>query len=272
MKILKTAQPEKPLVSIVTPVFNGRRYLEQTIKSVLAQTYDNIEYIIIDGGSNDGSIDIIKKYGQQVDFWSSESDAGMYDAVNKGLKIASGEILAYLNSDDLYYSDTVEFAVDYFKKNAAAELIYGNCDFIDSYSNFLYNYRYPTFRWEFFISRHTSSIPQQTTFWRRGIHHKIGYFDSGLKMCGDFDFYAKAGQCCRIEHTQRTLAKYRIHAASLTTMQATQNKKEVDVLHRRYQVFKGARRSFFRLWAEAEVKCLNLALMFRKLIRYVVKK
>lgn len=112
----KKTKKEKPLVSIVTPVYNGEKYLEDTIQSIIKQTYDNIEYIIIDGGSTDKTLDIIKKYEDKIAYWMSEQDRGMYDGINKGFKMATGEIFAWLNSDDKYYHSAVEIVVGIFNK------------------------------------------------------------------------------------------------------------------------------------------------------------
>src|SRR6218665_2201901 len=96
-----------PKISIVTPVFNRVEYLEQTILSVIDQGYPNLEYIVIDGGSTDGTLEIIKKYEDRIFYWTSEPDNGMYDAINKGFKKASGQIMAWINSDDLYHQPTL---------------------------------------------------------------------------------------------------------------------------------------------------------------------
>lgn len=99
----KKSFENKPLVSIITVVYNGEKYLEETIKSVINQTYDNVEYIIIDGGSTDGTIDIIKKYEDKIDYWVSEKDKGIYDAMNKGIDIASGDWINFMNAGDNFY-------------------------------------------------------------------------------------------------------------------------------------------------------------------------
>jgi len=205
-----------PLVSIVTPSYNQAQFLESTILSVLNQNYSNFEYIIIDGASTDGSIEIIKKYQKYLAYWVSEKDEGMYDAINKGLKIASGTIFAYLNSDDLYLPNTVQTVVDYFQKHSDISLIYGDCNFIDSEGRFLYTYHFLPFKWKRFIVLNWSSIPQQTTFWRRDIHKKIGYFNPEFKMAGDFEFYARVSKHFRIAHLKRVLAIYRLHKKSLS--------------------------------------------------------
>jgi glycosyltransferase involved in cell wall biosynthesis len=103
----KKSFDDKPLISIITVVFNGEKYLEETIKSVINQTYDNVEYIIIDGGSTDGTLDIIKKYEDKIDYWVSEKDRGIYDAMNKGIKLASGEWINFMNAGDGFYDNYV---------------------------------------------------------------------------------------------------------------------------------------------------------------------
>jgi len=103
----KISQADKPLFSIVTVVFNGEKYLEETIQSVINQTYDNVEYIIVDGGSTDGTLDIIRHYEHAIDYWVSEKDAGIYDAMNKGIDLVSGFWVNFMNSDDTFYDNNV---------------------------------------------------------------------------------------------------------------------------------------------------------------------
>src|SRR5258706_7179490 len=122
---------DTPLVSIITPSFNQARYLEATIRSVLEQDYPNVEYIIVDGSSTDGSADIIKKYEKNLAWWVSEKDAGQTDAINKGFARAKGEILAWINSDDTYIPGSLGAAVKYLIKNPQVALVYSNCNYID---------------------------------------------------------------------------------------------------------------------------------------------
>ncbi len=257
-----------PKVSIVTPSYNQTQFLEKTILSVLDQNYPDLEYIIIDGDSTDGSVEIIKKYQKYLAYWVSEKDKGMYDAINKGLKIASGSIFAYLNSDDLYLPNTVQTAVDYFQGHPDASLIYGDCDFIDSKGRFLYSYHYPGFKWNRFIVLNWSSIPQQTTFWRQDIHKKIGYFNPEFNMAGDFEFYARVGKHFQIDHLKKVLAVYRLHKKSLSSTWQDKNQEEVERIHRRYGVSNGFGIVYSRFLAELQIKLLNWPLMIRKLLKF----
>ncbi|MDR2496780.1 MAG: glycosyltransferase [Tannerellaceae bacterium] len=125
---------KNPLISVITVVYNGATTLEQTMLSVINQTYQNIEYIIIDGGSNDGTVDIIKKYEKHLAYWISEPDKGIYDAMNKGIAKAKGEIIGLINSDDWYETDSIESVVTAFKKNET-EIVHGNIRLIDEGRN-----------------------------------------------------------------------------------------------------------------------------------------
>lgn len=254
----------KPLVSIVTPVLNGNAYLEQTILSVLGQTYDNIEYIIIDGGSTDGSLETIKKYEDKIDYWLSKSDDGMYNAVNAGLKAASGDIFAYLSSDDLYYSDTVRAVVDHFQKHPDAEMVYGNCDFIGPKGELIYRYRIPRYRWKPYVCFNSSSIAEPATFWRSSIHKKIGYFDTLFRYSGDFDFYAKAGKCCRFSRINKPIARFRMHGSAITATLREKIKGENAIVRKRYVHINKPHQMLLRGWLHLKIKVLNLPIMFRK--------
>ena len=122
----RTAELDYPLVTIITVVYNNDRYLETTIASVLAQSYDNLEYIIVDGGSTDGTLDIIRQYEDRIDYWISEPDGGLYEAMNKGVALAKGDIIGILNSDDLYFADTVTQIVAEYRQHTKPCIIYGS--------------------------------------------------------------------------------------------------------------------------------------------------
>jgi len=170
-----------PVVSIITVVKNGEKYLEQTIKSVINQTYINIEYIIIDGGSTDNTIDIIKEYESRIDYWSSESDKGIYDAMNKGVRIASGQWINFMNAGDRFYkSNTIEKI--FLKKNDKIDFIYGDCETI-------YNLEFSRIQkageiknlWKGMVFSHQSLFTKSDVF-------KKYQFNVNNKIAADFEF------------------------------------------------------------------------------------
>lgn len=132
----KKSYEDKPLITIITVVFNGEKYLEQTIQSVINQSYDNVEYIIIDGGSTDGTLDIIKKYEDKIDYWVSEKDKGIYDAMNKGIDVASGEWINFMNAGDSFANDTVLEKV-FYETIKNYDLVYGAISLRSEDGNFI---------------------------------------------------------------------------------------------------------------------------------------
>lgn len=128
----KKSSEEKPLVTVITVVFNGEQHLEETILSVIKQSYDNVEYIIIDGGSTDGTIDIIRRYQHAIDYWVSEKDNGIYDAMNKGIGLSTGDIIGLINSDDYYIGECISLVVNSFH-NSFADVVFGDKIFRNEY-------------------------------------------------------------------------------------------------------------------------------------------
>lgn len=185
-------------ISIITPSYNQVAFIEKTIQSVLNQDYKNIEYIIMDGESTDGTINILKKYSDKI-IWKSERDSGQSDAINKGLKMATGDIVTYLNSDDTYEPDTLKKVVNFFIKNPEVKWVYGKCKIIDesdkeirkcitAYKNFLLKkYSYAKLLSENFIS-------QPATFWKRELLNEIGYFNENEHFCMDYEYWLRIGQ------------------------------------------------------------------------------
>ncbi len=173
----KKSYENKPLISIVTVVYNGEKHLEQTINSVLGQNYDNVEYIIIDGGSTDGTFEIIKKYEDAIDYWISEQDSGIYDAMNKGVSLCSGEYVTFLNADDWYNQDSVCHITDEIIVNRV-DFLYGNLNFIklDGRSQI----------WQGNSKNDGREIPHPTCFIKREVLLEVG-FNMKLKIAADYD-------------------------------------------------------------------------------------
>ncbi len=179
----KEVTKEKPLVTIITVVLNGEKYIEQAIQSVVNQTYSNIEYIVIDGGSTDGTIDIIKKYEKFIDYWVSEKDKGLYDAMNKGIKLSHGEIIGLLNSDDFYEKETVEVVVSKFNYDSEIMLVHGAIRNIDSSGKVDSVYGSMEGISDFL------SIPfnHPTCFFKKEFYNRFGIFDLTFPTAADYD-------------------------------------------------------------------------------------
>ena len=177
----KKSYEGKPLVSIVTVVFNGEKYLEETIRSVINQSYDNVEYIIIDGGSTDSTLDIIKRYEEQIDYWVSEKDAGIYDAMNKGLQLVAGKYVGILNADDFYEPFAIEKSIELIKYNDAdysvAKVQYVNTKNIIS----------PIFPLEKNKIYQEMFYPHISAFISMKVYKKVGLFKTQFKIAGDHD-------------------------------------------------------------------------------------
>lgn len=205
-----------PKISIVTPSFNQGEYLEKTILSVINQNYPNIEYILIDGGSTDGSVDIIKAYEKYLSYWISEKDQGQSDALNKGFKVAAGEIFAYLNSDDLYLPDTLITIAESFISSPEADIIYGHSNIINDADKILTKCIALPFR----LKEHLNgvfSIPQQSSFWRRRVYDELGGFNVNNHTCMDGEFFAYAGsRNYQFHRLNKVLSSFRIHSKSKT--------------------------------------------------------
>ncbi len=176
----KQSEPNRPLVSVITVVLNGEKYFEQTIKSVLSQTYNNIEYIIIDGQSKDKTLDIIKKHETKIDYWLSEKDGGIYFAMNKGINLANGEIIGILNADDFYSPDTILNVANAFLKTNA-DVFHGDI--------ILLNDKHET-RMQPDINKmmEQPSVFHPTCFVKKQVYSKIGDFNTDYKISADYDF------------------------------------------------------------------------------------
>lgn len=263
-RVILNKDPAWPKISVVTPSYNQAQFLEKTILSVLNQNYPNLEYIIIDGGSSDGSTEIIKKYEKYLAYWVSEKDKGMYEAINKGLKIATGDILAYLNSDDLYNPDTLKIIAQYLTRNSETMAIYSDCEMIDKNDNFLYIYHFPKFKFSNYIALNWSYIPQPTTFWRRIINEKLGNFDVSFKMAGDYEFFARIGKHFKIDKLDLNLSKFRLHNSSLTSTHKNINRDEVLRIHNMYGVKRDIFTEIRRICMEIQIKLSNIAVYLKK--------
>lgn len=222
-----------PKISIVTPSLDQAQFLEQTISSVLSQDYPNLEYIVIDGGSTDGSVDIIQKYADRLHYWVSEPDRGHADAINKGFAKSSGEIIAWLNSDDVYLPGAISSAVKAFQKHGNADLIYGDVYVIDEDGNPLGERRLTTMdRYDFLGSG--DCLAQPATFWTRRIYDEVGGIDTGYYFQLDLDFYIKVADAGKIKHVRDYFAKIRMQPEGKMTKADDVRKSDLVLLRQRY--------------------------------------
>jgi len=215
-KILLRRDSSYPKISIVTPSYNQAQFLERTILSVLNQNYPNLEYIIIDGGSTDGSVEIIKKYEKYLSYWVSEPDKGQSDALNKGFKIATGEILAWLNADDTYLPKVLHLVVSFLKKYSNIDMLYGRCYIVDSNDRILREAKTMPFSPIDYVYG-LLSIPQQAAFWRRDIFLKAGPLNTKNYTCMDYELFVnfiRSG--ANIIYVDKLLANFRLHPQSIS--------------------------------------------------------
>ena len=178
---LKKDKKNLPLVSIITVVLNNKKFLQKTINSVLNQSYKNYELIVIDGKSTDGTVNILKKNNSKIDFWISEKDKGIYDAMNKGMRISRGSIIVILNSDDIFYKNALETTVKYFIQNKSIDFLFGS---VKKYK-LLYGYKPWKIKWSFgFYSTHSIGF-----FIKKNSQKKVGFYNTKYKYSSDYDFF-----------------------------------------------------------------------------------
>lgn len=207
-----------PRISVVMPSYNQGKYIERSILSVLNQNYPSLDFIIVDGGSTDGTVDIIRKYERHLSFWCSERDEGQSDALNNGFARVTGGICGWLNSDDLYLPGALECAVEAFHANPEAVVVFGDWWDIDSEDNVtVINYAFD-FSLAHFIHEgfHLNS---QAMFWRREAHQRFGEFDVRLHRTMDYDLILRLGQAegqGAFKRISRPLACFRRHAEQKT--------------------------------------------------------
>ena len=204
---------DKPLVSIITPVFDGIKYLEACIKSVLNQSYPHIEHIFVDGGSSDGTLELLSsyqaRYPERIRF-ISEPDKGVGDAWNKGLRMARGEIFGWLGSDDISEPDAIQTVVEFFRANPDAYFVFGECNYINEKGEIIGKYLTRDFDLKIAINE-ANPIPCPSAFYRRKVIQKVGWFDT---RGSDLDYWIRVGKVFEIYQIETTLANFRHHKDS----------------------------------------------------------
>lgn len=209
-----------PKISVVTPSYNQAKYIRATIDSVLSQDYPNLEYLVMDGGSTDETVEILKSYGKKLS-WVSEKDNGQTHAINKGLRRATGEIMAYLNSDDIYLPGTLRAVGEYYQ-STKADWITGDCltisedgkpsknnSLISFYKRFLMLLYSPTT-----LRIADSMLPQPSTFWSRNAWEKVGEFNESYHYVMDYDYWLRMSKHYRPHDLKVPLSGFRFQDGS----------------------------------------------------------
>ena len=200
------------LVSIITVTYNAEKYLEQTIRSVIAQTYPNIEYIIIDGGSTDGTIDIIKKYSDRIAHWVSEPDKGIYDAMNKGIRFAHGELIGIVNASDYYAKDTIQKVVEAYQTHPNAGILHGNINMLNEDGS-LFKHKVADTNLQhlekgFFIFHPTFFVAKR-------VYDTMGLYDTTFRLAADYDFALRCWKAgTEFYHIDSVLSNFRVGGAT----------------------------------------------------------
>ncbi len=230
---------DNPLVSVITPTFNRIKYLEACLQSVLAQSYPNVEHILVDGASTDGTVEMLAsyqaKYPDRIRF-ISEPDGSTEEATNKGLKMADGQILGWLGSDDTYEPDALQTVTEFFRANPDVFCVYGDCNFIGQSGEIVGKFQTTDFNLKKTIND-TCTIPWVATFYRREVIEKVGDFDTGtLKNRSDVDYLIRIGKLFPLHRIPKTLSNYRAHldkrGAAVQTPRA--NAREQFMISRRH--------------------------------------
>lgn len=207
-----------PRITVITPSYNQGDFIEQTIQSILSQGYPDLEYLVFDGGSTDQTVDILKKYGHKF-FWVSEKDRGQSDALNKGLRMATGEVMCFLNSDDLYEPGALLKVGSFFARHPEAAWLTGKCRTVNQqgqeirrpitlYKNFWLAVK------SYKVLQILDYVSQPATFWRRCVIEKVGFFDENLRYAMDYDYSLRVGRYFKLYVLPDYLASFRIHSSS----------------------------------------------------------
>ncbi|MFO0944473.1 MAG: glycosyltransferase family 2 protein [Planctomycetota bacterium] len=220
-------------VSVVTPSFNQGPYLERTVRSVLDQGIEGLEYVVMDGGSKDDSVEILRRYQSRLR-WVSEPDRGQAHAVNKGIAATSGDIIGWLNSDDVYYPNAIAAARQYLEFHPEVDFVYGEANFIDEQDRFVS--RYPTEPWNRGRLQDSCFLCQPSVFIRRKAVKQFGLLDESLNFCMDYEYWLRAAERGgRFAYVPSVWSGARLHAATKTLGSRTKAHLELnDFMKRRF--------------------------------------
>lgn len=218
------------IISIVTPSLNQGRFLEWTLRSVLMQNYHELEYVVMDGGSTDQTQEILAKYASRLAYFESAPDRGQADAIARGFTHTTGEIMAYLNSDDMLAPGALAFVAKFFEAHPNVDAIYSHRVFIDE-NNMVQKYWILPPHWNWLMKR-WDYIPQETCFWRRRIYDAVGGIDPSFHLALDYDLFSRFMERGKMVRVNRFLGAFRMHAQSKTAALNVNPHPEVERVRR----------------------------------------
>jgi len=222
-----------PKISVVTISYNQAQFVETTLCSILNQQYPNLEYIVIDAESTDGSVEIIRRYEENLYYWVSEPDEGQTDGLIKGFNVATGEVLCWLNSNDLLEPWTLTEVGRFFYENQDANVVYGDATWIDIEGNQIKRKKEHGFN-RFIWMHDYNYIPQPSTFWRRRIYEEIGGLDSSFDLAMDADLWIRMADMTPIQHIRRNWSRQRFYPEQKNQRLRVESDKEDLIIRRRY--------------------------------------
>jgi glycosyltransferase involved in cell wall biosynthesis len=222
-----------PRISVVVPSFNQAQYIELTLRSILDQAYPELELIVIDGGSKDGSVDIIRKYERHMKFWCSEPDGGQTQGIIKGFSHACGEILCFLNSDDLFETGVLHEVGEYFRQHPNVDAVYGDALWIDAQGKALRRQKEIPFNR--FVWLYTYNyIPGMSMFWRRTVYDRTGGLNPAFKLAFDTDLWIRFSDHGKIKHVARQWSRTRFYPEQKNRRLREQSDGEDMLIRSRY--------------------------------------
>ena len=244
-------------ISIITPSFNQASYLEQTILSIINQGYENLEYIIIDGGSTDNSVEIIKKYSDKLTYWISEKDRGQTDAINKGFRMATGEVVGWINSDDILLPESLKKIANTFLSNPKANIVTGWTVRIDADNKIIFNHYFPR-QIGWLARKGVFPFSQQSWFWKREMFEYIGYLDESCHACMDVEFMMRQIMSKpKIIHIPEILSGFRQHELTKTAQDGDIWVQDRAKLKKKYRILNYRQPQRFAWSVYGIIKILN---------------